>query len=57
MWAPWRGGSIKAWTTTAMFSVATLDHGQDMLVAVAIGADRRPSGACVADMQTVDLDD
>ena len=33
-----------------------LDHGQDMLVAVAIDADRRHQDM-VADMQTVDLDD
>ena len=32
------------------------DHGQDMLVAVAIDADRRHQDM-VADMQTVDLDD
>ena len=46
--------SIKAWTTT-VFSVAPR-HGQDMLVAVAIDADRRHQDM-VADMQTVDLDD
>ena len=33
-----------------------LDHGQDMLVAVAIDADRRHQDM-IADMQTVDLDD
>ena len=37
-----------------VFSV--LDHGQDMLVAVAIDADRRHQDM-VAGMQTVDLDD
>ena len=47
--------SIKAWTTT-VFLRRPLDHGQDMLVAVAIDADRRHQDM-VADMQTVDLDD
>ena len=47
--------SIKAWTTT-VFSVAPSTTARDMLVAVAIDADRRHQDM-VADMQTVDLDD